>query len=69
MSPAPAATPVLTSKPAWVKDAVFYQIFPDRFARSEREQKPPNVLSWSSAPPSRVTMAATCEASPSSWTT
>jgi cyclomaltodextrinase / maltogenic alpha-amylase / neopullulanase len=20
--------------PAWVKDAVFYQIFPDRFARS-----------------------------------
>ena len=22
--------------PDWVKDAVFYQIFPDRFAKSER---------------------------------
>ena len=26
----------MTTTPNWVKDAVFYQIFPDRFARSER---------------------------------
>ena len=26
--------------PAWVRDAVFYQIFPDRFARSDRVAKP-----------------------------
>ena len=26
--------------PAWVKDAVFYQVFPDRFARSGRVEKP-----------------------------
>ncbi len=26
----------MTTTPDWVKDAVFYQIFPDRFARSER---------------------------------
>lgn len=40
----------LGSKPAWVKDAVFYQIFPDRFALSPRVPKPGNLLSWSSAP-------------------
>ena len=26
--------PELVQTPDWVKDAVFYQIFPDRFARS-----------------------------------
>ncbi len=36
--------------PAWVRDAVFYQIFPDRFARSAELPKPANLLSWSSAP-------------------
>jgi cyclomaltodextrinase len=29
---------------------VFYQIFPDRFARSDRVPKPTNLLSWDSAP-------------------
>jgi len=29
----------MTTTPDWVKDAVFYQIFPDRFARSERLAK------------------------------
>ena len=37
-------------RPAWAKDAVFYHIFPDRFARSERVAKPDNLLSWHSAP-------------------
>jgi len=38
--------------PAWVKDAVFYQIFPDRFAHSEKLPKPANLEPWE-APPTR----------------
>jgi neopullulanase len=34
----------------WVQDAVFYQIFPDRFARSASVPKPSNLQSWGSAP-------------------
>jgi cyclomaltodextrinase len=40
----------ISSRPSWAQDAVFYQIFPDRFARSERVPKPTNLLSWNSAP-------------------
>jgi cyclomaltodextrinase / maltogenic alpha-amylase / neopullulanase len=36
--------------PSWVQDAVFYQIFPDRFARSERLPKPSGLLPWNTAP-------------------
>jgi glycosidase len=36
--------------PAWAKDAVFYQIFPDRFARSARLVKPANVRPWDAPP-------------------
>ena len=36
--------------PEWVRDAVFYQIFPDRFARSERVPKPTNLEPWDSPP-------------------
>lgn len=36
--------------PAWVKDAVFYQIFPDCFAKSERVLKPGNLQPWDSTP-------------------
>jgi cyclomaltodextrinase len=36
--------------PEWVKDAVFYQIFPDRFARSERVPKPSNLEPWDTPP-------------------
>jgi len=36
--------------PDWVKDAVFYQIFPDRFARSERVPRPSNLEPWDSPP-------------------
>jgi neopullulanase len=36
--------------PEWVKDAVFYQIFPDRFAKSDRLPKPSNLESWESPP-------------------
>jgi glycosidase len=36
--------------PDWVKDAVFYQIFPDRFARSDRLAKPSNLEPWDAPP-------------------
>ena len=36
--------------PAWVRDAVFYQIFPDRFAASGRVPKPGNLEAWDAPP-------------------
>jgi neopullulanase len=36
--------------PAWVRDAVFYQIFPDRFATSPRVAKPGPLEPWDSPP-------------------
>jgi cyclomaltodextrinase len=36
--------------PEWVRDAIFYQIFPDRFARSDRVPKPSNLEPWESLP-------------------
>ncbi len=36
--------------PSWVKDAIFYQIFPDRFAKSQRIAKPNNLESWDTPP-------------------
>lgn len=38
--------------PDWVKDAIFYQIFPDRFAKSKAVDKPHHLESWSSPPTS-----------------
>lgn len=36
--------------PDWVSDAVFYQIFPDRFAKSDKLLKPSNLEPWDSDP-------------------
>ena len=36
--------------PAWVRDAIFYQIFPDRFAASERVLKPGDLEPWDAPP-------------------
>ena len=36
--------------PEWVQDAVFYQIFPDRFANGDTTNDPPNVQPWGSPP-------------------
>lgn len=36
--------------PYWVQDAVFYQIFPDRFANGDRGNDPPNVQPWGAEP-------------------
>jgi cyclomaltodextrinase len=44
----PAESNVIT--PEWVKDAVFYQIFPDRFAITTRVEKPQNLEPWDAPP-------------------
>ncbi|MCU0484461.1 MAG: glycoside hydrolase family 13 protein, partial [Chloroflexi bacterium] len=36
--------------PAWVRDAVFYQVFPDRFAASARLPKPGPLEPWDAPP-------------------
>jgi glycosidase len=36
--------------PDWVRDAIFYQIFPDRFAKSDRVVKPGGLEPWDSDP-------------------
>ncbi len=36
--------------PYWVKDAIFYQIFPDRFANGDPANDPPNIQAWESMP-------------------
>ena len=36
--------------PAWVRDAIFYQIFPDRFAASGRVHKPGVLEPWDAPP-------------------
>ena len=36
--------------PAWVRDAVFYQVFPDRFARSGRVRAPGPFEAWDAPP-------------------
>jgi cyclomaltodextrinase / maltogenic alpha-amylase / neopullulanase len=41
---------VTVDTPAWVRDAVFYQIFPDRFAGSERVPKPGVLEPWDAPP-------------------
>jgi len=41
-----------TNRPAWVADAIFYQIFPDRFASSPSVSKPDHLEPWE-APPTR----------------
>ncbi|HEY5113141.1 MAG TPA: alpha-amylase family glycosyl hydrolase, partial [Coriobacteriia bacterium] len=42
--------PVRAAPPAWVRDAVFYQVFPDRFARSLRVAKPGPLEAWDAPP-------------------
>ncbi|MTH53293.1 alpha-glycosidase [Bacillus mangrovi] len=37
--------------PEWVKDTVWYQIFPERFANGNAELNPPGTLPWGSADP------------------
>jgi cyclomaltodextrinase len=36
--------------PSWIHEAVFYQIFPDRFANGDPSLDPPNVETWGGTP-------------------
>lgn len=36
--------------PGWVKDAIFYQIFPERFANGDSLNDPPDVQPWGGTP-------------------
>lgn len=36
----------LTHTPDWVKNAIFYEIFPDRFAKSDQLEKPTHIEPW-----------------------
>lgn len=38
------------SVPDWVQDAIFYQIFPDRFFNGDPANDPPNVQPWGATP-------------------
>jgi glycosidase len=38
------------SVPYWVQDAIFYQIFPDRFRNGDPTNDPPNVKPWGAEP-------------------
>ena len=40
----------MVNTPDWVRDAVFYQIFPDRFAKSVRVPKAGNLEPWDAPP-------------------
>ena len=44
------AQPGSVTTPAWVRDAVFYQIFPDRFAKSAFLTKPAGLEDWNTEP-------------------
>ena len=39
--------------PAWVKDAIFYQIFPERFANGDPSNDPPGTEAWGGTPTPR----------------
>jgi cyclomaltodextrinase / maltogenic alpha-amylase / neopullulanase len=36
--------------PLWVKDAIFYQIFPERFDNGDRSNDPPRIQPWGDTP-------------------
>jgi glycosidase len=36
--------------PAWVSDAIFYEVFPDRFANGDPSNDPVGVVEWTAAP-------------------
>ena len=38
------------SVPGWVKDSVFYQIFPDRFSNGDTSNDPDNLQPWGAPP-------------------
>ena len=49
----PEVAPASVVVPSWVKDAVFYQIFPERFANGDPSNDPPGTEPWGGVPKSR----------------
>ncbi|HTY58525.1 MAG TPA: glycoside hydrolase family 13 protein [Bacteroidota bacterium] len=49
----PAAAQVRSFAPAWVQDAVFYQIFPERFCNGDTSNDPPGTEPWGGKPTTR----------------
>ena len=45
-----APAPIHAGGPEWIADAVFYQIFPDRFANGDRANDPPGTSPWGAKP-------------------
>nr|WP_320411076.1 alpha-amylase family glycosyl hydrolase [Candidatus Hakubella thermalkaliphila] len=39
--------------PEWIKDVVFYQIFPERFYNGDKSNDPPTVEEWGNKPKRR----------------
>ena len=39
--------------PTWVRDSIFYQIFPDRFYNGDKGNDPPNTVNWGGKPTGR----------------
>lgn len=54
-------THVSFESPAWVRDAIFYQIFPDRFCNGDRDNDPPGTEAWGSPPTLRNFMGGDLE--------
>jgi cyclomaltodextrinase len=42
--------PLAEGGPDWVRDAVFYQIFPDRFANGDQSNDPSGTIAWGESP-------------------
>ncbi|MEW6062450.1 MAG: alpha-amylase family glycosyl hydrolase, partial [Bacteroidota bacterium] len=42
----------MSTVPSWVADAIFYQIFPERFANGDPTNDPPNCERWGGTPTS-----------------
>jgi len=43
------------SVPKWAKEAIFYQIFPERFYNGDKKNDPPNTVEWGALPVSHAT--------------
>ncbi|MED4014468.1 glycoside hydrolase family 13 protein [Sutcliffiella cohnii] len=46
----------IISPPDWVKNTVWYQIFPERFSNGDQSINPPDTLEWGSASPTYTNM-------------
>lgn len=64
----PASVQVQSFGPGWVQDAVFYQIFPDRFCNGDPSNDPPGTEPWGGKPTTRNFFGETSAALSAAWT-